>query len=157
MLKVIAITTVLAGICTISVIPSLDRSIPSLPLPFKIDRLETLSDPRNRNYISPRLNGEPVAFCRIGTSGCGKEAADAFCRDLGFGEARTYRRDRIEPDLTKLHFQQIRCWHPEITVDAQRRAWSPRQAMQPAPAAGCGPGPGQCATFRWKQETSALQ
>jgi hypothetical protein len=126
MLKIIAATTVLAGVCTISVIPTPDRS--NLPAPpfFKIDRLETLSDPTNRNYVSPRINGEPVAFCRIGTSECGKEAADAFCRDLGFKEARTYRRDSLEPDLTKLHFQQIRCWHPEITVDAKRRAWSPR-------------------------------
>jgi hypothetical protein len=141
MLKIIATTTVLAGICTISVIPTPDRSNPSPPPFFKIDRLETLSDPRNRNYISPRLNGKPVAFCRIGTNECGKEAANAFCRDIGFGAARTYRRDSMESDLTKVHFQQIRCWHPEITVDAKRRVWAPRLSAAANALTGMTPGP----------------
>jgi hypothetical protein len=113
----IAITTVLACVCSISVIPPPNRANPSTPPFFKIDRLEILSDPTNRNYIWPRINGELVAFCRLGARGCGKEAADSFCRDLGFAEARTYRRDSIEPDLTKLHFQQIRCWYPEVIAE----------------------------------------
>ena len=121
MLKSIAISTVVIGVCTISVIP--DKSNPSATQFFKFSRLETLSNPRNRNFVSPRLNGEAVAFCRRDINECGKTAADAFCREFGFEEARTYRRDSIEPDLAKLTFQQIRCWHPEITVDASRRTF----------------------------------
>jgi hypothetical protein len=108
MFKFIVIAALLGGIGTMVVMPSPDRSSP--PLRFKTAHLEIVSDTRTRNYVSPRLNGEPVAFCRTGRNQCGKEAADAFCRGIGFEEARTFRRDSMQLDPTKLYFQQIKCW-----------------------------------------------
>jgi hypothetical protein len=132
MFKFIGIATLLGGVCTMVVMPTPDRSSPSPPPQFKIDRLEILADTTTRNYISPRLNGEPVAFCRIGRSQCGKEAADAFCRSFGFEEARTFRRDSMQLDPTKLYFQQIKCWYPEVAADALTNALiSPRLAPGP--------------------------
>jgi hypothetical protein len=73
-----------------------------------------------RNYLSPRLNGNRVAFCFTGEGRCGKEAADSFCRDNGFKEAITFQRDRVQSNSARLRFRQIKCWHPQVSMSAQQ-------------------------------------
>ena len=113
----IAAATLLSGVSALGVIPASDALIASRP-GFKVDRLATRADTGVRNYLSPRLNGKPVAFCLSSASQCGKEAADAFCRENGFAEALTFRRDSVQSDPAKLRFGQIKCWHPQVAVDA---------------------------------------
>jgi hypothetical protein len=116
MFKIIATAILLGGLSTMIVIPTLERSSPSRPA-FATDRLVSQTQSGARNYQAPHLHGEPVAFCLLGGSQCGKEAADAFCRGNGFAEALTFRRDSIQPDPAKLHFRQIKCSRPKVTVD----------------------------------------
>ena len=44
-----------------------------------------------RNYFSPTLDGIRVAACLSG-GGCGKPAADAFCKGQGFEKAMIFER-----------------------------------------------------------------
>ena len=117
MFRMIAAATLLSGVSALGVIPASDPSIASRP-GFKADRPETRADTGPRNYLSPRRNGNPVAFCLSSASQCGKEAADAFCRGNGFAEALTFRRDSDQSDAAKLRFREIKCWHPHVAVDA---------------------------------------
>jgi hypothetical protein len=98
-------------------IPASD-SLGTAPRIAKIDRLSTRNDMGVHNYLSPRLNGNRVAFCLTGESRCGKEAADSFCRDNGFKEAITFQRDRVQSNPARLRFRQIKCWHPQVSISA---------------------------------------
>jgi hypothetical protein len=120
MLKVIAAATLLASASTIAAIPASDPSDTSTRV-AKTDRLSTGNDTGIRNYLSPRLNGNRIAFCLTGESRCGKEAADGFCRDNGFEEAITFQRDKVQSNSARLRFRQIKCWHPQLSSNAQQQ------------------------------------
>lgn len=111
MLKLMATAALLGSVSTLVVMPATDALTPSQPA-LKTDRLHTRTDTRVRNYLSPRQNGRPVAFCLAGDDGCGKEAADAFCRGEGFAEAIIFQRD----NAPLVVFHQIKCRRREATV-----------------------------------------
>ena len=119
MLKIIAATTLLAGASTMVGIPAFDSSGTS-PRVAKADRIALQIDTGIRNYLSPRLNGNRVAFCLTDGSQCGKEAADAFCRGNGFSEAITFQRDHVQSNSTRLRFRQIKCWHPQVAAGTEQ-------------------------------------
>jgi hypothetical protein len=70
----------------------------------------------SRTFFTPKLGGEPIAFCLTATGGCGKAAADHFCRNSGFDTALTFQRRQVmagggeEPT----GFTQIKCYKPTI-------------------------------------------
>ena len=113
MLKMLAIATLLGGISIFAGFASPDPSIATQPVVdvpqsvVKVHRADVPPTSSVRNYMSPRMNGRPVAFCLSLTKQCGKHAADAFCRGKGFDEALSYQRDAMDP--TKLSFRQIKC------------------------------------------------
>jgi hypothetical protein len=113
MVKVIAVAALLSGVSTMVAIPASDTSL-APRLSFKADRIEIQADAGVRNYLSPLVDGRPVAFCLDGAGQCGKDAADAFCRGNGFGEAITFQRDGVQSDPDKLYFRQIKCRHPQV-------------------------------------------
>jgi hypothetical protein len=76
-------------------------------------------DIRARNFLLPQPLGDPLPFCLVDESQCGKPAADAFCRRNGYGEALTFLRDGMQPDLASVQFRQIKCWHP-VTVGSSK-------------------------------------
>ena len=45
-----------------------------------------------RNFFAPRLLGDNVAFCTAGENGCGKPAADSWCRQQGYESALMFQR-----------------------------------------------------------------
>ncbi len=50
-----------------------------------------------RTFTRPTFNGDPVDFCYLWRSRCGQDAANVFCRGLGFEGALAFRRaDSIE-------------------------------------------------------------
>lgn len=109
MLKLFTAAALLGSVSTLVAMPATDAVIPS-PSMLKADRLEARNDTQVRNYLSPQLNGKPVAFCLAGENGCGREAADAFCRGNGFGEAITFQRDNGVA-TAQVVFHQIKCRH----------------------------------------------
>jgi hypothetical protein len=72
-----------------------------------------------RTWITPQLDGERVSSCLSNQSGCGKPAADLWCKSMGFEEALTFERERAPFDFTRLAdtrelapgtpFRQIKC------------------------------------------------
>ena len=70
----------------------------------------------NRTFFAPKLGGEPISFCLTATGGCGKAAADHFCRSSGFDTALTFQRRQVmsgggeEPT----GFTQIKCYKPSV-------------------------------------------
>jgi hypothetical protein len=113
MLKMFAIATLLGGISIFAGFAGPDpliatQSVVNVPQSVvKVDRADALATSSVRNYMSPRTNGGPVAFCLSPPKYCGKHAADAFCRSKGFDEALSYQRETMDP--TKLSFRQIKC------------------------------------------------
>jgi hypothetical protein len=115
MFKIIAAATLMGGLSALVVIPPSNISTPARPA-FTTDQLPPRIDTVTRNYLSPHLIGQPVSFCLLGRSQCGKQAADAFCRSNGFGEALIFRRDSMQADPANLYFHQIKCWKPEVAL-----------------------------------------
>ena len=73
-----------------------------------------------RNYFSPTLDGIRVAAC-LSDGGCGKPAADAFCKAQGFQRAMLFERQPYAEtrnidsgDLCKggscVAFRQVKCF-----------------------------------------------
>jgi hypothetical protein len=119
MFKIFAVATLLSGITALATVPGFDASISLQNFVkdarfniSKASRLPSTAAIGVRNYVSPRLNGNRVAFCLSGQGRCGKEAADAFCRSNGFREALTFQRSGILRRATTLSFGQIKCWNP---------------------------------------------
>jgi hypothetical protein len=108
MVRIIAALAVAGGSFALVQLPSAHPSL-AAQLAFKSDRLEMPSASAVRSYLSPHLDGRPVAFCLVGVEVCGKQAADAFCRGNGFAEAITFERDGAASDPALLHFRQIKC------------------------------------------------
>ncbi|MFO1033429.1 MAG: hypothetical protein U1E15_04870 [Hyphomicrobiales bacterium] len=50
-------------------------------------------------YSQPKLEGVPVSACLAGSGGCGKVAADAFCRKEGLGESILFTRQAAAQTL----------------------------------------------------------
>src|SRR5262245_37723703 len=86
--------------------------IASLTLPTALAKAETTT----RTFFNPAVFGKPVALCMSDRASCGKPAADAWCRDNGYGEALTFERMRtVDKSLV---FRQIKCINREATVAA---------------------------------------
>ena len=125
MLKVIAAIALLGSVSTIAIVPASNSSLGSRPA-FKVDGLETRANAAARNYMSPRLAGEPVVFCLSGGSQCGKPAADAFCRSNGSEKAVTFQRDSLQSDPAKL---------PSARSSAGARRWLRSRTSSSSPPA----------------------
>jgi hypothetical protein len=117
MLKLIVAATLLGSVSTLAAIPVSDSPLSMRPA-FKTDRVETSTSSAARNFLSPKIDGKPVAFCLSGDSQCGKAAADAFCRSAGYNVALTFQRDGMQSELATLHFREIKCAQPKVAVDA---------------------------------------
>jgi hypothetical protein len=115
-LRIIATTVLAGGIFAIAQIPQSGPAHPA-SLAYKTDRLETVIEASVRNYLSPRHDGRPIAFCLAAGKRCGKEAADAFCRGNGFTEAMTFERHGAQTDPALLEFRQIKCRRPAAALE----------------------------------------
>jgi hypothetical protein len=75
----------------------------------------TAAQAGNRTFFAPKLGGEPVSFC-LSTGGCGKAAADNFCRASGFDTALTFARRQVMGDGGEepTGFTQIKCYKPTV-------------------------------------------
>lgn len=73
-----------------------------------------------RSFFSPSVDGVPVAACLLGDEGCGKPAADAFCRHAGYDRSVLFERQTV-PATRSLRgsacegsectaFRQIKCY-----------------------------------------------
>ena len=100
--------TLVAGLSAMIGFPALNGPSPSHPASIHDGQTR---DTRARSFQLPQPLGDPVPFCLVGGSQCGKPAADAFCRSNGYEEALTFLRDGVQSDLASLHFLQIKCWH----------------------------------------------
>jgi len=80
-----------------------------------------------RAFSQPRLLGQIVDQCLDGGVECGKPAADAYCRRIGYANALSYRieRDPVRISTTiaidsqliirvpqAQPFQMVKCWRP---------------------------------------------
>ena len=74
-----------------------------------------------RSFFSPTIEGIPVAACLSPEDGCGKPAADAFCRQVGYDRSVMFERQPTAatrnlqggaacsgPDCTS--FKQVKCF-----------------------------------------------
>jgi hypothetical protein len=113
MFKTIAAATLLGGLSAVAAIPT--PQTPSSLSTLATD--QTPSGSRTRGYLLPEPLGDPVSFCLDAGRQCGKPAADAFCRGNGFGEALTFQRESLQPDLETQYFHQIKCWQPHSTAE----------------------------------------
>ena len=121
MLKLVVAAALLGGVSTFAALP--EAPPPVAPTTTaKTDRLEAQPASGVRAFPLPRRDGRPVAFCLSGSSRCGKEVADRFCRDMGFKEARTFERDGTDQDTARIGFRQINCWQSMKAASAGERA-----------------------------------
>jgi hypothetical protein len=80
-----------------------------------------------RSFSQPKVMGNAVDHCLEANAGCGKPAADAFCRSQGYEKALSFRleRDPARISLTMAidsgrtlrgpeaqPFQIVKCWRP---------------------------------------------
>jgi hypothetical protein len=63
-----------------------------------------------RTYDRPRRNGNRLSFCLTTDGGCGKSAADEFCRGNDFEGALTFQRDHMDGHGAQVRFLRIKCW-----------------------------------------------
>ncbi len=119
MFKLFAGATFFAIAAVLVAMPAKDV-VSASRLVLKTERTDGRTGSQVRNYLSPRLDGRPVAFCVSGESGCGKEAADAFCRVSGFGDAIMFQRDHGASDPAKVYFRQIKCRAAAAPAQASR-------------------------------------
>jgi len=70
----------------------------------------------SRTYFAPKVGGEAVSFCLTATGGCGKAAADHFCRSSGFDTALTFQRRQVMSGGGEgpTGFTQIKCYKPTV-------------------------------------------
>jgi hypothetical protein len=73
-----------------------------------------------RNFFDPEFDGKRLDSCLTETQGCGKSAADAFCKTQGFDFAVLFQREPVA-DTNRLanggtctgptckSFKQIKC------------------------------------------------
>jgi hypothetical protein len=117
MFKIFMAATLLSGLSTMIALPDSSKSRPD-PLTKasivtlqlgKADRLQTRVETNARNFVSPRRNGNRVAFCLLDKLECGKQVANAFCESLGFTEAINFQRDRAISHSPRRVFRQIKC------------------------------------------------
>ena len=47
-----------------------------------------------RSFFAPEWNGSRLAACLSGSLGCGKPAADAFCKSIGYDQAVLFQREK---------------------------------------------------------------
>jgi len=57
-----------------------------------------------RNFFSPAVRGDRVAFCTETNALCGKPVADAWCRYNGFSAAVVYQRAPVASDVQAVRF-----------------------------------------------------
>ena len=70
----------------------------------------------SRTFFTPKLGGQPIGFCLTTAGGCGKAAADHFCRSSGFDTALTFQRRQVMSDGGEepTGFTQIKCYKPTV-------------------------------------------
>jgi len=64
---------------------------------------------REKQFVYPRMNHFRIDWCYKPKQGCGKRAADSFCKRLGFAKATRFRRDALI-DATKTVGNQALCF-----------------------------------------------
>jgi hypothetical protein len=75
----------------------------------------TPAQAENRTFFNPKLGGSPIPFCLTSTGGCGKAAADSFCRNSGYDTALTFARRQVMSEGEEpTGFTQIKCYKPSI-------------------------------------------
>jgi hypothetical protein len=91
-------------------------ALPALLLSLALFPFAATAEAGSRTFFAPKLGGEPVAFCLRGGSGCGKAAADNFCRNNGFDTALTFARRQVMTDGGEepTGFTQIKCYKPTV-------------------------------------------
>jgi hypothetical protein len=73
-----------------------------------------------RTYDRPRRNGNRLSFCLTADGGCGKSAAEEFCRSNDFEGALTFQRDHMDGHGAQLRFLRIKCWRSKgFTADKE--------------------------------------
>lgn len=83
--------------------------------------LATPAEASVRNYFSPAWNGTRIDSCLGTGTGCGKPAADAFCKAEGYDKALLFQREVVEISLSIgsdelctsgscTAFRQIKCY-----------------------------------------------
>jgi hypothetical protein len=91
--------------------------------------LASLPDPGHasvRNYFAPELDGFRLASCLAGNEGCGKPAADAYCRAQGYETAVLFQREAAAETVT--HGDGGRCSGPNCVAFRQIKCQSPLEA-----------------------------
>jgi hypothetical protein len=88
--------------------------------------LPTAAEAAVRTWVSPQLDGERVSSCLSNQGGCGKPAADLWCKAMGFEQALTFERERASYDYTRFAdtlelapgtpFRTIKCSSPNVTA-----------------------------------------
>jgi hypothetical protein len=75
----------------------------------------TTAQAENRTFFNPKLGGSPIPFCLTSTGGCGKAAADSFCRNSGYDTALTFARRQVMSEGEEpTGFTQIKCYKPSV-------------------------------------------
>ncbi|MBM3520717.1 MAG: hypothetical protein FJX63_08110 [Alphaproteobacteria bacterium] len=73
-----------------------------------------------RNFFAPELDGRRLDSCLAGNEGCGKPAADAYCRAQGYETAVLFQREAAKETVMLgdgaqcngpacVAFRQIKC------------------------------------------------
>ena len=92
------------------------RPVPLVLLSLALSLAPGLAQAGSRTFFGPTLGGQPISFCLSATGGCGKAAADEFCRSSGFDNALTFQRRQVMSDGGEepTGFTQIKCFKPSV-------------------------------------------